>query len=142
MKLTQNLKIYIILNLVTTTLFYWLTVFNDVGVERTKNADGTETISTSMPLLWLLIFFVSFLLLYKTDNIRGTRSNLGFAYHVAATVIVLLPVIAMLILWPFTSYGFDPFLLLPIAALSVSLLIHWFFTRKDPKGIEGKKVFK
>jgi len=142
MKLTRNLKIFIAFNAITTGLLYWLTVLNDVGVETVKNADGTETISTSMPFVWMGILCVSWFVLYKTDSKRGSRSNLDFTYHCAMTAIVLLPFLVMLIAMPFTSNGFDPYIVIPFLALSVSLFVHWFFTRKNPKGIEAKKAFK
>jgi len=142
MKLTRNLKVYVILNVISTALFYWITVENDIGVNKTENADGSVTFTSSMPLLWLAIFALTWFLLYKTDSVRRTRSNLGFVYHVATIAIVLVPLLAVLAVSPFISDSFDPFIFIPVSALSLSLLIHWFFTRKNLKGFEAKSVFK
>ena len=143
MKLTRNLKIFILLNLVTSALLYWLSVENDIGVKTTNNSDGTVTISSWMPLLWMLIALISFFVLYKSDNQRSTRSNLGFSYHVAITGVVLLAYalghIAFLSLGDGSASIYD---LIPVGALSFILGIHCFFARKTLKGHEPKKVFK
>lgn len=137
MKLTRNLKIYIVLSLIISGLVFWLSIINDFGIQTTNNADGTTTITSSMPLIWVGLLAVSFFVLYKSDSKRGTRANLGFAYHAATTVIVLIPIMVLLVV-----SDFDVYALIPLVALTLSLAIHWFFTRKDPKGLEGKKVFR
>lgn len=142
MKLTRNLKLFIVFNLVITAAFYWLSVVNDVGVETVKNADGTESISTSMPFVWMLLIAIAFVVFYKTDNRRATRSDLAFKYHVSCVSVVFIPLFVTVILAPFTDIAFDAFLIVPLVALSLSLAVHWFFARKTLKGHEPKIVFK
>ena len=134
MKLTNNLKIYIVLNVLSTLAFAYC-LANDIGIKHTE----PNTFETSLPFIYALFWLVSTLVLLKLDKPRNSRLNLGLQYHVAATVITAVALIVSAIL-------FEEFRnlanLLPAPALAVSLFIHWFFTRKDPKGIEAKKVFK
>ncbi len=141
MKLTRNLKVYTAFIILVSTIFYVMTML-DVGTNTTENSDGTTTITSSIPLYWFATVFIAFLLFYFTDKKRDSRSNLGLAYHIVTTAVVLLP-LAIFSIYSIISKGMlDYFVLVPMGALIISLLIHWIATRRDLKGFESKKVFK
>ena len=123
MKFTRNLKYYLAINAVCTITYL---ISNN----------------NSKPLLafYLAIWLISFTVCYFTENRNRSRINLGLQYHVFTTVIMAIAISVSMIT------GMQSFNIIwnwiPIIALSVSLLIHYLFTRKTIKGIEPKSVFK
>lgn len=124
-----------------TCIFFGLTVLN-IGVQSEENVDGTTTYSSNLPILWVVSLVILFFILYKTDSKRKSRTNLGFAYHLATGAVVLVTILSLTLIGLLNSNGLDYYLLIPAIAWGISLLIHWVATRTSIKGIEGKKVFK
>jgi len=136
MKLTRNLYIYIVLITFASIVFIY-TLVNDIGIKQIS--DNPPTYETSTPFIYGLFCVLSTVILYKTDNARNSRLNLGFTYHLIGSAVVLLLIILPAI---FSDAFRGPETFILPAVIAVVLLAHWISTRKDLKGIESKKAFK
>lgn len=137
MKVSKNLKWFTVINLISSILFF---TFLSKGIFVSQVEGEANTYVSYLPTIYGLIWFVSGLIFAGTDKARNSRFNLGLAYHLASTVVVIIAMVyAFLLFEVFRTVGFVVF---PLLAMAVSLLIHWLVTRNNPKGIDKKEAFK
>jgi hypothetical protein len=143
MKISRNLKLFTGINLISTLLFF---TFLKEGILIQQVEGEPNAYVTSLPVLYGVIWLLSSVFCYGTDSARKSRQNLGFSYHIASTVVVFTGMV-----FGFAIFGGDAnsqgfrtieFLAYPAIAMGLSLLVHWFATRKSPKGIDKKEAFK
>lgn len=137
MKVSKNLKWFTVINLLSSILFF---TFLSKGIFVSQVEGEANTYVSYLPTIYGLVWFVSGLIFAGTDKVRNSRFNLGLAYHLASTVVVIIAMVyAFLLFEVFRTVGFVVF---PLLAMAVSLLIHWLATRNNPKGIDKKEAFK
>jgi len=137
MKPTRNLVIFSILNLCTTILFV---TFLDKGILIAEAEDAPNTYVTVLPLLYAMTWFISGLVLGKTDNGRKRRYNLGLAYHLASIIVTMLGILFAAVV--FARFREWQFIVFSPIVMGISLVAHWLGTRDETKGIEKEKAFK
>jgi CHASE2 domain-containing sensor protein len=137
MKLSRNIKIYTVINLISSLLFF---TFLARGVLTTRVEGEANTYVSSLPAFYAVIWFFSGLVLAGTDKARNSRYNLALAYHVASSAIIVISMIYALIM--FEVFRNIEFAVIPIFLMAISFGIHWFVVRNNPKGIDKKDAFK
>lgn len=137
MKITKNLFWFSLINLASSIIFFTLLA---KGIELAKAEDRANVYVTLVPVIYGLVWFVTGALFESLDKVRKTRYNLSMAYHWASTIVVL---IAMVYALAFLDiFRTIQFVILPLLAMALSLLIHWLAVRNQTKGIDKKEAFK
>lgn len=131
MVMTRNTYLYGVIGLVSSLVFFYLL---DEAV--TEQAWGRIWPLAGM---YGLVWAVSGWALSQTDSARKYRGNLGLAYHVSGTLATFVAASIALVLWD--TFSLTDFFLVTFG-MGLSLGLHWFFTRNQPKGIESKEAFK
>ena len=131
MKLTKNAKIYGAIGLISSLVFFYL-LDNFIA---NKQWSEIWVIAIAYGLVWC----VSGLVLGKNDSVRSYRGNLGWMYHVVATIATALAAGFAVIALDFLSLA--DFFWVSLFMI-VSLVLHYFGTRNEPKGIDKKEAFK
>lgn len=131
MKLTKNAKIYGAIGLISSLGFFYLL---DSFI-ASKQWSRIWVIAFIYGLIWC----ISGLVLGKNDSVRDYRGNLGWMYHVVATVATALAAGFAVVTLDFLSV--TDFLWALLAMLA-SLALHYFGTRGETKGIDKKEAFK
>lgn len=134
MKLTQNLKMFAVLTLIYSAIFF--------HVLYTNIALAQWGIVSAAGVVFFVMMFLTGLLLGMKDEQAKTRINLSFAYHLVTFIVVN----AVHFLWFFadwiplrtTFFEFG----IGIAAWGLGLFVHYIFAKKSIKGYDANEVFE
>lgn len=140
MKLTRNLKIFIVVNTLSTILF-GIALAISLGVYQTGSEPNTFEMYTSPPLIWAFVWafvlVISSIFLEKYDDVRKSRKNLQLYYWVVLSVNMC--VVALVLAVATGEY----FVALRVFGINLFVLtLNWLWTGKTLKGIEAKEAFK
>ena len=140
MKISRNLWIFCIINLMSSIVFFTY-LGNSVSVV-VESSDDSLTYSVSMlaPIVYAAVWFLSGLMLGYSDMARQSRSDLGLMYHQATLVVLSIGVVYGAIM--FDKFRTWQFLVLPVLFTAITVIIHWLVARNRIKGISKTDAFK
>jgi len=139
MKISRNLWIFCIINLISSIIFFTY-LGNAVSGPDASSTTQNWTLALIAPLVYGFTWFLSALILGYNDKVRQSRSNIGIMYHLACIVVLSVSIIYAAIL--FKDLRTWQFIVLPILFNGISFLIHWLATRRYIKGISKSDAFK